>query len=431
MSTLCPLFLSAPRSRKAGESKRMLFSGCLADHLQQGGAIPDAGRLAALPKSIRPFIARDLALLPLPMRGPLMDALPDLCQVPLAGIGSPCLDDLGQRVAAMCLYPMTGTGDTVALGLVFLLEGEESPHLVGPDAEGRSWTLAAALCRELLLEKDIPWHRIALAKDWILTGEYDGKRVRRVRLGNKGRIEFGSRKWMLPSENYYETILPANTRSVAVWNLPSAMAQVTGQGVRDSDTPVDWPRDVDAFHSLASGAMGPVLMAALFTGKVPVTLWTSGNEKESIIPAKAIDYLLASHLDYSRDTTRIAPDRLESRSIAKTARVLAGELKDTLQSGQRVLFNITQGNLLMRFAVIELAREHPNLWLLYRDVDTSEPEVFEWVSFEGGVPVTRRVIGKENDKRVNWEALRDKRVKPDPYDLDDVVGKFLLFPSEP
>lgn len=376
-----------------------------------------------LPVDAYPFMAREIALRPSERRPRSIPG--DVLKVPLAGEGSPSLQTLGEDAIACAVFPMTDYETQADVGVVVDV-GNGRPYLIGPPVreQSRSWELAWHVARALRKE---PKTRLELAAKWILTGEVDSEgQVGRVFLGNKPQMSVKlQRTWLFPARNFSAGDHRPQGIGYAkeAANLQSALAHIRGQGVADGGLPEPWPNDVDVFHSFTSAALGPVLQAALYSEPAPVTLWTSKDVSKSIEPAEAIRRFLIQDVDWPPDQVTIMPGHLDSRSVADVERTLARLLERDLNQNKKFLFNITQGNLLMRLGVVELARRHSNVWLVYRDVDTPQPNLFELLTFEAGQPVSRQLEGTESDPRIQWDALRTTRLQT--YTAEEIRGAYL------
>ncbi len=305
----------------------------------------------------------------------------------------------------------------------------------------RSWTLAAHLAHRALSDADGCGIRRSLARDWIVTGD-----VRRdlsiepVAIGNKCHIRC-DRRWMFPPDNR-----PAVNRRVSLGygnrlrttrfpaTVEAAWALLTNRGVVEGGT-ADWPQDLGVLHSFTSGAWQPVLASLLLAAPRRLVLWHS-REDVSAKPAEFIERLLEPGFwTDSPPKVCVKPAFSEEKPNVELAEVQArirATLESDLAGGNIVLFNVTQGNRMMAFAAHGLAQLHPNLWLMYRDVD-APPFEFTIIRYEGSLPTTE-IIRPDGGARARtpaceipdaaWQSLFSKS-SPRPPDSAEKIREFL------
>lgn len=258
--------------------------------------------------------------------------------------------------------------------------------------EGKSWQLAALLCsafRKRLKEKNDPGAAseiLRFAQNWVITGAVEAHagqipnpRVLQVSFTSKARLagEVTGRNWLLPAANQpsiqpeWEVALAGRLHFAR--DLESAIAQVSGHGFQNH-SPISWNnplvKNPISAHCFASNALGPMLSAFLWSQPRSIKIWTS----DIMLPK-------AQQLEKVCQTLRTTAFPLISHerdiSIVRTNDNDLIEIRGRLlqdpslgQSGlESVLFNITGGNLLMRLAILDLARLRPRMNLIYRTED--------------------------------------------------------------
>jgi hypothetical protein len=266
--------------------------------------------------------------------------------------------------------------------------------------EGTSWQLGAALAAHAL--KRSPRARLALAADWLPTGKVapDGS-LKRVLEGNKPSLQIPNRRWLIPSEMPIPDALRRSGFAQAS-TLDNAWNIITHQGTVEEKAILEWPTDLETLHSFVSGAREPVIAAALLSNCNRLVLWCTDNEDLSRKPADDIQRILGR----LRPDLKVDVQAIESDSMHRIEQTLENGLKTVLKAGQLTLFNVTQGNRLMGFAVHTLARRYPTLQLLYRDLDATGLD-FTAIRYDGrDYPVTYTLSASEaSHPTIQWKAL--------------------------
>ncbi len=199
-----------------------------------------------------------------------------------------------------------------------------------------------------------------------MTGQVRDNRVEAVNLGNKLMLPI-KRHWLIPRENIAE-VPPARSHLCirSVFDIASAWAVVSGVGTKRRTTEVAaWPQDVKELHILVGANLKAALASVLFSSEgVPIHLWHSEKQQSSKTPAEALALVIQA----------LSPQRTVKRHPLSSCDLV--EAEQTLQAHFRemsfrtsVLFNVTSGNRLMSYAAQAVARLHPNVKLIYRDVD--------------------------------------------------------------
>jgi len=155
---------------------------------------------------------------------------------------------------------------------------------------------------------------------------------------------------------------------------------------------------------LVSKARCPAISAILLANPKKVILWYSKNEKESIKPAKDIKHIL-DHFHINCELKELPDD-----SIKKAQEKIRAEI----DKNSRILFSITNGNLLMRLAAFTLSEYFPEMYMIYRELYAKRFE-FTGMFYDAAYPTTvvlreqetkRRIdqLGKKI-KKINWRVL--------------------------
>ncbi len=243
------------------------------------------------------------------------------------------------------------------------------------DIGGRSWELGANLALKALR---LAAEKMRLAGEWVVTGridKIDGRAaVGHVELGNKTALSrvIPKRRWLLPlsvaAEAQQDATFAKNTagmRHTAV-DVDSAWAQISGHSIIRSAA-LQWAdeplKSVKVLHTFASDALAPRIFSYLRLKPERIVIWYSGKMKQ--------------RAEQLRDTCRkLLHGEPELKPCSEDAAHVEEELRadPSLQAGatEPVVFNITGGTNLMRFAPAEIARTLPNLYLLYR-AETEPP----------------------------------------------------------
>ncbi len=298
-----------------------------------------------------------------------------------------------------------------------------------PDAkrgriEGTSWQLGAALAAYALSQR--PESRLTLAADWLPTGSVlSGGHLKSVLEGNKSDLNTPHRRWLIPSEMRIPDALRRSGFAQAA-TLDNAWNIITHQGTVEESAVSDWPADIATLHSFASGAREPVIAAALLSRCRHLVLWRSDNQEVSIKPADDIRNILKA----LRPGLTIEEKDIASSSMHMIEIVLEDALKASLRTGQATLFNVTQGNRLMGFAVHTLARRYPSLLLLYRDQDNAGID-FTGIRYDGRdypVTFTLRALEKEHSG-IAWDKLLSRSAPRPQQEWKELLDKIRIKPE--
>lgn len=282
--------------------------------------------------------------------------------------------DAIKREGATAMLHSTGMDEIAA----FLCVEEQDRGFTGD-----SWQLASALAARTLAKGNSK-ETSTLARRWCVSGKVEGERVERVQLGNKLEL-VTDRRWLLPSGNRAD-LPPRLTRQgievKVVPKLEDAWRHVAEKGTTSGGS-VPWPQPVDCFHTFTSKAYSPAIAAVLFSRpREEIVLWDSGAGESR----EVCDNLktLLPHLYTECPAIKILP--VSSKNVAEAESALRMEL-EKLSPEQTVLFNITNGNLLMRMAAGNLGPLFPFIRFIYRDVDNADQD-YTCVQYDGLQPET-------------------------------------------
>ncbi len=347
------------------------------------------------------------------------------------GPGTPTSGELAAADPAGVIVPLSSSCSPPQVALLVVVPGhgaDQSGRLAGgtqwtkrkgvrifvfssaPNAaiEGRSWRLGAELaCRCVESPSDLRV-RQSLLQGWIVTGDVDDRaRVLPVEMGNKHRLPRVARRWMLPPQDTLPPDVAPRPRT-CVSSVADAWNVITECGTVEEGAPRPWPSEPVEYHSFVSSAIEPLVAGAILSRAPTVVLWQTPNEAVSRAPARTVRQVLARlSPGITVQTENTASDRM-----ASVERVLRQRLSSGLRSGGLVLFNVTQGNRLMGFAVHTLARQHSNLWMVYRDNDCTDCDFVAVRYDDRDYPSTFVLHAANEDLRpdINWPLL----LKPSP-----------------
>ncbi len=287
---------------------------------------------------------------------------------------------------------------------------------------GDSWQLAAGLAARAL-------HRgsreiVFLAHKVIASGKIERGEVKRIKLGNKLAIPT-ARQWLLPSSNRADIPprLSGRLNLKVVANLEAAWRLVSGRGVIDTGS-IPWPEGgTDVFHTFTSKAYPVIIAAILFSHpRKEIVLWDSGAPESQDVCAN-LQTVLPLLLPKCPKVT-VSP--VSSRNVADAERALR-EVMEKHYHGETIVFNITNGNLLMRMAAGNLGPLFPTVRFVYRDVDNENLD-FTCVQYDGLQPETTTLKAKPLPEDRKWlDRLfftpRPIAVKPWTTVLAELLGQ--------
>ena len=290
---------------------------------------------------------------------------------------------------------------------------------------GRSWQLAAALalCAQRHDDRTLT---LRVARDWAATGAVDADRktITGVQIGVK-LAQANDRKWLLPEKNRID--IPVGFQpSQGFWmasTVDVAWGHIADDGIVEGGE-AHPPDPGGEFHSFVSEGLGPLLASALLVRPRRIVLWHTSSELKSRNPAEAVKRALAVVLP---GNVEIHLEEVSSESLIKAERKLRTLLKPVLQNGTGIIFNVTQGNRLMSFAIHNLARLHANIRLIYRDFDEPNRSTFVQMQYLGWQPTTSRMdlrvweeaVAASCKRTPRWEAFFSKPTPPVSKAVED------------
>ena len=271
--------------------------------------------------------------------------------------------------------------------------------LKGLGLSGQSWQLAACCACELM---DSPEHVFTLAGKWMVSGRVEDDSVRDVEVLKKQTL-LTRRTWLLPLENQRDLtprFLSLNRVRLTA-SVSNAVRLITGEGVVEGGTET-LPSNPDVLFTFVSEAWLVIAALVLLTRPRKLVLWHTRDETKSIVPARRLVELLARCCP----EVKVEPlQPISSHSMAECETTLR-EAVEHVPSGTTTLFNITNGNMLMRLAAHGICRLYPDkVRLIYRDLD-AQPFEYTGIRFEGS-PVTT-ILSAEARLRTNdyaWDHL--------------------------
>ena len=327
--------------------------------------------------------------------------------------------------------PAKGSG----METLIVVTDDEAPERI----EGRSWELGAHLaalaCDGLARGDSEP--ALALARDWIVTGAVDPESEDVLQVGMRGKLALADttprRNWLLPASN--QATIPPEFESKTAGRLHysidtgSAWSQITGDGFA-SGSDFFWDKKplsgVDEFHCLVSNAQGPMLAGFLWSQPKKIVLWTSKFMAGKAAQLKsACEKLRITHLTSLGGEGAVVIKPVDDTNLEEIRASFLAHPALGRGGANPVAFNITGGNLLMRLAIMDLARLRPQIHLVYRPEGRKNLE-FVAISHPFLQPVQARVLplSPGNSKETSWaEGLLNLTL---PYDEPERWAGVLL-----
>ncbi len=305
--------------------------------------------------------------------------------------------------------PAKGSG----METLIIVTDDDAPERI----EGRSWELGAHLAARAC----DGWARgdsepaLTLARDWIVTGAVDAESEDVLQIGMRGKLTLADtaprRNWLLPASN--QATIPPEFESKTAGRLHysidtgSAWSQITGDGFA-SGSDFFWDEKplsgVDEFHCLVSNAQGPMLAGFLWSQPKNIVLWTSKFMAGKAAQLKAAcEKLRATHLTSLDGEGAVAIKPVDDTNLEEIRASFLAHPALGHGGPEPTAFNITGGNLLMRLAVMDLARLRPHINLVYRPEGRKNLE-FVAISHPFLQPVQARVLHRSsgNSEETSW-----------------------------
>jgi len=473
-----PWLLRPSAFTKPGEfnSRTIWKLGETASYLEEfwdGEAIKQAivyARGAPKPEEWASAMGREILLLSRSRRDLAASALSICIEAGLAPLpfasGRPCETFLGGEISAT-LIPLESTGGAdPAFAQLWVLpaslwpeaEARLTERLVEPGnlgvlnragftavlvtepsatnrIEGRSWELGAALALKAAQEGNGAT-ALQLAKDWIVTGSVEGRDVLPVGFHAKPRLAktASCRKWLVPAANQ-ATISPDWEALTAgrlhfARDIQSSWAQVTGEGFQGGGDlywdkpPLAHPRE---FHCFASPALGPMLAAFLWSQPERIVIWASEKMKAVAEQLEAAcKTLRPTHFRAIQSDLDIDVKKIDDTDLSEIRAVFLDHPLLGRGGPTPVVFNITGGNLLMRVALLDLARLRPHIHMVYRP-EGGKALDFSYISHPYLQPVTAKVrhsFPKIPDEQ-QWLTLLNDRLDPGKLPVGEWAEKLV------
>jgi len=281
---------------------------------------------------------------------------------------------------------------------------------------GRSWQLSASLALKALEAGQTR----ELARRWIVTGECPGELVQPVLLGVKLQLNT-LRRWLLHPRNQGEITEENHPRGgmVTAATLDLAWKRVTDSTDYAQGQDATWPERVNLLHAFTSQAYRVVIASILLSRARRVLLWTSEpkpgkDDNVSQQATEAIQSILAALkergvIDWE---LQVETPAIPSGDIVEAERALLNGPLVTPADPGPVLFNLTCGNALMKFAALNVARRDARLWIVYRDRDMDGSLDLILLRQDGAQSTSGRMRFVPQTLPVNWSILIEDRSAP-------------------
>lgn len=292
---------------------------------------------------------------------------------------------------------------TNGYGCYLLTEDGTMPH-------GRSWQLGYRIARRALEQNDKAT-AANLALRWLPSGVVgQDDRIGKIVIGNKLdtlRPDNGERCFILPRENSaqqedWDKMLARGVRTAP--DVSTAWSVISATGTLEAREPVVIDRGKEVvLHSFVSNAWEPVVALTLLLKPSKLYLWSSREAQEMSLYLVDLMAEVARRCGFGTPPSIETPD-IHSSNITEAERQLDAVLHNATAE-QQTFFNITQGNLPMRYAVNTAARKQNDVTLIYRNID--DP-AFEHIclQFQDTNTIMRRLdTGRLNYPGIRWEKL--------------------------
>ena len=273
---------------------------------------------------------------------------------------------------------------------LILVTDDDAPERI----EGRSWELGAHLaaraCDGLARGNSEP--ALALARDWIVTGAVDAESEDVLQIGMRGKLTLADtsprRDWLLPAAN--QSTIPPEFESKTAGRLHYSIdtAFLSGEELDWNNPPLSHPKE---FHCFASIAMGPLLASVLWSQPERVVIWSPQSMRSTANQFRKVCETLRQELICTIKTDQdICILNIGNSSLPEIRNSLLTHASLGGGGPAPTLFNITGGNLLMRIALVDLARTRPHIHLIYRQEATDNTH-FVYINHPYFQPVAAKV----------------------------------------
>lgn len=303
---------------------------------------------------------------------------------PFIETNAPTFEQLLEDDVAVCLYPIATDGGLppgLGLAVARLQKGNqraECTHIATQqEHQGDSDQLAKQLAR-LAVERGKTHERIRLVRRFIATGTCTANgEVGPVEMGNKLDLRT-KHTWLVASDQSIEN--PKNDPIRRAATLGDMWKEVTGSSFLSGESRNFSELKIGHLFTLASKAYPPVIASILFSRPKVVTIFHS-DEDDSKAAATSIkqvlsDESLASCLPQLEDIKLV---RISSSDLNDAEQHIHGHLDSITTESDNgeisMLFNVTNGNFLMKLAAYQSIRDRANTLAIYRDFDTDFDEL--------------------------------------------------------
>lgn len=316
----------------------------------------------------------------------------------------------GARFSA-ALAPLDGGNLSPGTLAIWRLDEDENPYQFPEKADthisGDSAQLATRLTLEAFGEKS-QIDPVQMASDWIITGALDGERVQKVKLGNKLHLRL-QRRWLIPTANHELQELPAWQEMPRFADSVKVAKKTISGNLQTRTTPPElWPDKVHTLFSFSSKSVRPTLAAALLSNPEHLHLLHS-SDPDSIASLDVAKTILGNLLP----DTQIRVTEIPSNDLHK-AQTTIEEIILSSSSPWNCLFNVTNGNFLMRAAGLLSAKKAPGLRMVYRDFDNPGPTEFTQIIYKGEDEYITGILEGERSRapNVNWDEFLERDEGP-------------------
>lgn len=268
---------------------------------------------------------------------------------------------------------------------------------------GNSWKLAFHLARMALRNKQL---RSKLAQEWIVSGNVDSEEgTKRIELGNKLDITT-YRNWLLPRSNHggWQANWEPGGRVLVAGSVEEAIDRITKGTVQKAE-PMAWPEHIKDIYSLSSIAETTVVVAAILSGLKKITVFPSENHDLSVVPASSVKLFLENFTDIQ---VNIADNKIPFDDVYAIEQYMRKEMQLEKQTSETRLsiIHVTTGTKLMLLAASNIARNYPNVWLVYREISLNDKSSTDYTAiyYEGLQPTTR-ILKQESGGNENSDKL--------------------------
>lgn len=262
---------------------------------------------------------------------------------------------------------------------------------------GDSYGLALALAETASKSGDSR-HARELARKYILSGSYnpDGGSIGTVKSGNKPDLKT-ERRWLV---NWEDTAKLQDVRPFQrVSSVQDAWSHVTGSGTLPGENLRFEDVNCHTLVSLTSIAT-PVILGSLILSRPQrfLLLYTNGSINDMDTVLYALNSLRKDHGDLFHDSMEICdPVLIPSDNLMTIQEAVSEQLEHVGHApvGSQHIFQITNGNFLMRLGAYNVIKRRTDFLAIYRDGDSKDRIEFTALQFpDADLPTTSRISGE-------------------------------------